>query len=224
MPVTPTHLPQAMWSELPQWAVTPDEPVVLLSSECNNPLAVVSRENLLPVDECQQDLVFLQEHGIPAFDGVQVSRMVVDDIAALADAAEEAGYPVLVSQGWRDCASQELVFTNFVERFQGDQNLAHQYTFRCGSSTHHLGTAVDLLFAENGYEEGFGHPQSETQTYAWLLENIADYGCVLEYPKGKQEVTGLLWEPWHYRCGIPVEAAREIMNSEITLAEWLESN
>lgn len=208
------------WQDLPEWAKTPDNPKILDSSECINPLAIVNRANLLPVDQCEfTDLVDPISRGILSREGLLLRELVISDIQQLFADASKAGHPLALSSAWRDCAYQEKVFNSWVERGNGDENFANTYTYHCGASSHHLGTTIDILFAENEYE--LGVHMEETDTHEWLIKNVANYGCVKEYPKDKEEITGLQTEPWHYRCGIPIDAAKRIMTTELTLAEWL---
>jgi len=65
--------------------------------------------------------------------------------------------------------------------------------------------------------------QSETLEAVWLKENCAKYGFILRYPTGKSEITGVIFEPWHFRY-VGVEAATEIMNNGSCLEEYLGEN
>lgn len=62
---------------------------------------------------------------------------------------------------------------------------------------------------------------SNEEVYAWLAENAYQYGFILRYPPGKQEITGTSYEPWHYRY-VGEEAAREIYERGICLEEYFE--
>ncbi|RYD01409.1 hypothetical protein N752_30920 [Desulforamulus aquiferis] len=60
-----------------------------------------------------------------------------------------------------------------------------------------------------------------TPQFEWLAKHCAEYGFIIRYPKGKEDVTGVPFEPWHYRyVGTP--HAKEIMDKGITLEEYLE--
>lgn len=88
---------------------------------------------------------------------------------------------------------------------------------RPGTSEHNLGLAVDFLFdkyssLETKYEK--------TETYQWMLQNCAKYGFILRFPKDKTHITGVMFEPWHYRY-VGEEAAQEIMSRGLTLEEYL---
>ena len=61
----------------------------------------------------------------------------------------------------------------------------------------------------------------ETEAFAWLMEHCADYGFILRFPEGKEDVTGVIYEPWHYRY-VGTEAAKYIMENDLCLEEYLE--
>ncbi len=88
---------------------------------------------------------------------------------------------------------------------------------RPGTSEHHLGLAADIL-SDGVYslEETF----ENTAAFTWLKEHCAEYGFILRYPKEKEDITGVIYEPWHYRY-VGVEAATEIMSRGICLEEYL---
>ena len=81
-----------------------------------------------------------------------------------------------------------------------------------GRSEHQLGLAVDI----NGDELH----SSNDEVYSWLAENAYKYGFILRYPEGKSDITGIEYEPWHYRY-VGKEAAAEIFSRSICLEEYL---
>ena len=62
---------------------------------------------------------------------------------------------------------------------------------------------------------------ANTPAYTWLMEHCADYGFILRFPEGKEDITGVIYEPWHYRY-VGEEAARYIMDNNLCLEEYLE--
>ena len=88
---------------------------------------------------------------------------------------------------------------------------------RPGQSEHNTGLAADL-----GGSGDYSLNQSfeRTAAYRWLIEHCADYGFILRFPKDKEAVTGVIYEPWHYRY-VGKDAAQEIFNRDITLEEYL---
>lgn len=98
------------------------------------------------------------------------------------------------------------------------ETMAATQVIRPGTSEHQTGLAVDIL--GGGYtsrEEAF----DSSETFAWLKEHCAEYGFILRYPKGKEAITGMDYEPWHFRY-VGQEYAKEIMSRGITLEEFLE--
>lgn len=87
-----------------------------------------------------------------------------------------------------------------------------------GHSEHHLGLAVDIVARDYQLLDEY---QAETAEAKWLKENCWRYGFILRYPPDKTEITGIIFEPWHYRY-VGVEAAREIMEQGICLEEYVE--
>lgn len=220
-----TPLPKDQWQPLPAWAEYPEDPEILSLEQCNDPFALVDRAHQLPVEQCPTDvLVDPNTVGIDAFDNQRIYSGAAESMRMLFEAAAANGYFLRISSGWRDCAYQENVFSSWVQRGNGDENFANTYTYHCGASSHHTGWVVDILFGEVNYGEGFGLTMGDTQTYTWLVENAGKFGCALEYPEGKAELTGLNWEPWHWRCGIPSDVAEKVNSGEFTLAEWLRDN
>ena len=64
--------------------------------------------------------------------------------------------------------------------------------------------------------------QEETAEQQWLMAHCWEYGFILRYPPDKSEITGIIYEPWHYRY-VGKEAAKEITEKGITLEEYLDS-
>ena len=86
-----------------------------------------------------------------------------------------------------------------------------------GTSEHHLGLAADIV--DKGLVE-LVEEQESTEGQKWLMANCYKYGFVLRYPKDKTEVTGIIYEPWHYRY-VGVELATHLHNSGLTLEEYM---
>ena len=87
-----------------------------------------------------------------------------------------------------------------------------------GASEHQIGLAIDFISdTYTSLNEGFGNSQAGK----WLAENSYRYGFILRYPKGKEDITGIIYEPWHFRY-VGIDAAEIIYNENITLEELLE--
>ena len=137
---------------------------------------------------------------------------------------EVAGYSPLICSGYRSQATQERLYNNktnyYLDLGYGTEEamqLAGTVVAVPGTSEHQLGLAVDLVDTKyNLLDEG----QAETGTQKWLMEHCWEYGFILRYPVGSTEITGIIYEPWHYRY-VGVEIAMEIRDLDITLEEYL---
>lgn len=83
-----------------------------------------------------------------------------------------------------------------------------------GTSEHNLGLCMDICNVYDSF--------ASSKEYAWLVENAQDYGFILRYPKGKENVTNIVYEPWHWRF-VGVENAKKIKKSGLCLEEYLKS-
>lgn len=150
------------------------------------------------------------------------SRMEEALTRMLADGSEHG---LALVSGFRSADLQHTLYWNKVEKYrtQGYNELDAQLlggtvVKRPGFSEHNTGLAADLGGSGNfSLERDF----ADTQAYAWLIDHCADYGFILRFPEGKEDVTGVIFEPWHYRY-VGVEAAREIMTDGLCLEEYLE--
>jgi len=86
-----------------------------------------------------------------------------------------------------------------------------------GTSEHQLGLAVDI--SDVNYQ-GLDDHQAEMPAQKWLMAHCHEYGFILRFPKDTTHITGIIWEPWHYRY-VGIEMATEIMEQGITLEEYL---
>ena len=93
------------------------------------------------------------------------------------------------------------------------ERTAKEWVALPGTSEHQLGIAVDINADKS--------KSSNDEVYMWLAANAHNYGFILRYPQGKQEITGTSYEPWHYRY-VGVDAAREIYERGICLEEYFE--
>lgn len=141
----------------------------------------------------------------------------------LAD-AEAAGLSMYVASAYRSYDQQRNVFNATMQDWisRGYSPLdAYDETKRSvavpGTSEHATGLAVDIIASEY---EALDDRQGETAEQQWLMEHCWEYGFILRYPQEKADVTGIIYEPWHYRY-VGEAAAKEIHEQNITLEEYL---
>ena len=139
------------------------------------------------------------------------------------DARMEGAYAIICS-AYRTHEYQQGLFDNKVERvmdegysFEDAVPLAAEAVAFPGTSEHELGLAADIIDEFYPYLDQW---QETTATQKWLMEHCADYGFILRYPSGTSDVTGIMYEPWHYRY-VGVKFAREITKLGVTLEEYV---
>ena len=87
-----------------------------------------------------------------------------------------------------------------------------------GTSEHQLGLAVDIV--DKSYQI-LDKKQETTAVQKWLMEHAWEYGFILRYPNGTTDLTGIIYEPWHYRY-VGRDAAADIRDKGVTLEEYIE--
>ena len=143
----------------------------------------------------------------------------------IADCAE-AGNDPFVCSGYRSTEKQENLFENKIIRLIEEDGvdpadapeIAAQSVALPGTSEHELGLSADIIDYNYPY---LNEKQEEMPTQKWLMEHCWDYGFILRYPSDKSDITGIIYEPWHYRY-VGVEAAREMHRLGLTLEEYLD--
>lgn len=155
----------------------------------------------------------------------QCDARIIDDLLDMMQAAKEEGFNLLIKSPYRSDARQEWLFDRKIKLYMGKgmsymdaYKLSSQVVMVPDSSEHQIGLALDIVC--DYYEtltEGFG----DTEAGIWLEEHCAEFGFIVRYPKGKEYITSVEYEPWHFRY-VGVEAATIIMEQELTLEEFVE--
>ena len=134
------------------------------------------------------------------------------------EAAKKEGINLTPCSGYRSYELQERNYNNKVSFFesQGYSNAdakvkAATIIMPPGSSEHNLGYAMDIVCVDEWFED--------TDEFRWLTENAADYGFIMRYPKDKQDITKVIYEPWHWRY-VGVELAKELKGSGLVMEEY----
>jgi len=157
-------------------------------------------------------------------DGTQIAEKMYDDLMEMLNDCRDAGHLPYICSGYRTQEKQQQLFDDKVNRLI-EQNYTYEEAVEVaatevavpGTSEHQLGLAVDIVDGDYG---ALDYQQANTATQSWLMENCWDYGFILRYPENKTDITGIIYEPWHYRYVGP-EAANEMRESGKCLEEYL---
>lgn len=157
---------------------------------------------------------------------LQCDERIIPEFMSMLQAAKKDGITLEVCSPYRTLERQELLFDRKIERYM-KRGMSYMDAYKLsarvvnvpGTSEHQIGLALDIYTdSYKSLDEGFG----ETAAGIWLRENCGEYGFILRYPKGKEYITGIEYEPWHFRY-VGRAAAQEIMSQGLTLEEYVES-
>lgn len=150
---------------------------------------------------------------------------ILDDLTDMMQAAKADGIQLVVCSPYRDYNRQTVLFNRKIDYYMEEGHsymeaykLASMTVTVPGASEHQIGLALDIVSTTYSWLEiDFG----ETSAGKWLKEHCDEYGFILRYPEGKEYITGIQYEPWHFRY-VGKEAAAQIMERDITLEEFIE--
>ncbi|MBQ3011196.1 MAG: M15 family metallopeptidase [Oscillospiraceae bacterium] len=157
--------------------------------------------------------------------GQKVAAECYAELMEMLDDCRGEGLNPEVCSGFRTIAFQQSLYEDKVERVMEEghvredaERIAATEVARPGTSEHHTGLAVDLI--DKDYPV-LDETQEQHPTQQWFMKNSWKYGFVLRYPTGKTDITGIIYEPWHYRY-VGVEAAERMHEQDLCLEEYLE--
>lgn len=177
--------------------------------------ALVDKYHKIPEGFVPTDMTMLSNYQIPTRAKMYMRYPAAEALNQMTQAIKLAGHEFTISSAWRTDSNQQRAldyWTGLVGRTR-----ALNYAALPGHSEHQLGTAIDILSAENNF---FTSNFEKTRLSKWLIEHAHEYGFVMSYPKDKQHITGYNYEPWHYRF-VGTDIANELRSSNVSLTEYL---
>lgn len=154
--------------------------------------------------------------------GERVDKRIYPALCEMFDAAEADGVHMVVAEGYRTKEDQQELMDKKVEEYHKKvlfkfvaEWCAEKWVAVPGTSEHQLGIAVDI--------NADGINSTGSEVYAWLAGHAHEYGFIQRYPEDKTEITGINYEPWHYRY-VGEDVATEIHEEDICLEEYIEAN
>lgn len=198
----------------------PEEPSVP-RPEDSSVLILVNPWNFIPEDY-EPDLETVQGK-------YKMDKKASESARALVSAAAEAGFNMQLCSAYRTVEKSAELYERKVNEYIGygyseaDAKVeAARWVAPPGTSEHHTGLAMDLVSSDYwGYYSDLEHDYEKFDSFKWLYAHCHEFGFILRYPKDKQDITGITYEPWHYRY-VGVEAAAYIMENGLCLEEYLE--
>ena len=176
-------------------------------------LTLVNQANKLP-ENYEMKLSSIDQYRKFDSRAIQYLQDMIEDMR------EDGVRNIWVQSSYRSVEEQEVVYNNKVKYYkeQGKtqkeaERLTEETINKPGHSEHSLGLAVDFNYVNGEFEE--------TKAFKWLKENGEDYGFILRYPKEKENITKVTYEPWHWRY-VGKENAKKINELGMCLEEYIE--
>lgn len=198
--------------------VVETEPVILFDKDDPN-LMLVNKDNPLDEDYAPEELVYISEEMRASDRAPQYQRMqpeAAEAFEALVNGAADDGLTIKVTTAYRPYSYQEELYYYYLA-VKGEE-WTEQYSAPPGASEHQSGLAADVSCPSMNYalDVSFG----VTEESEWLENHAHEYGYILRYQEGKEDITGYSYEPWHIRY-VGKDAAAEIHSTGVTLEEFL---
>ncbi len=174
-----------------------------------------------PLDSAwKPNLIRIREYG------VEVDSSIADHLREMLAAGEKKGLSFWIASAYRSTQRQrELLDEDIEALIHKGYSYSEAYeevvreTMPVGCSEHATGLAGDIVAKDY---QILDEKQGRTDEILWLQQNCSRYGFILRYPEGKEDITKVSYESWHFRY-VGVEAAEEIMSQGLTLEEYMES-
>lgn len=145
--------------------------------------------------------------------GYVVDERICDDLKEMLADCRAAGYSPQIISSFRTRETQQWLY---------DHTENKDDTAIPGHSEHECGLAADIIDSDSaGWSDPLIDQQEDMPAQKWLMENCQNYGFILRYPKDKEDITGIIYEPWHYRY-VGKEHAKEIIKKGMCLEEYIE--
>ena len=155
--------------------------------------------------------------------GMRCDSRVINPLTNMLKAAKEDGVDLVLCSPYRDYNRQVELFNKKIDKYMKkgysyaeSYQMTSQAVTTPGASEHEAGLAFDIVTKRYALlNDGFG----DTEAGKWLAENCYKYGFILRYPLGKEDITGIEYEPWHFRY-VGKEAATYMTKEGLTLEEF----
>ena len=151
---------------------------------------------------------------------------ILEDLLAMLQGAKDDGISLVICSPYRDLDRQEVLFNRKIKAYM-NRGMSYMDAYKTssqavtvpGASEHQIGLALDIVSSNySTLDEGFGN----TEAGRWLAEHSCEYGFIMRYPEGKEYITSIEYEPWHFRY-VGKDAAMVITEKGLTLEEFVEN-
>lgn len=183
-------------------------------------MILVNKQNKLPDD--WEDRIELVDYTNGLGETVKIEKKAAKAFEELREdlKKEYSDFVIEADSTYRSVARQQEIWDQFLQ--EHGEEYTKKYVAVPGTSEHHTGLAIDIKLDKNGtivYDND--EMTAEKEIFSKIHAKLADYGFILRYPEGKEDITGYGAEVWHFRYIDDKEIAKKIMDEGITLEEYL---
>jgi len=172
---------------------------------------LVNKYFALSKDFIPSDMISVSPYG-----NVKMVREAAEAFIELCNQAKKDGYTIMGISGYRSYETQKNLYNRYLQK--DPQSVVDSYSARAGHSEHQTGLAIDV---------SSNNPDILTfemsSSFKWMKDNAHLYGFIIRYQKGKEDITGYKYEPWHYRY-VGKEIATLLYQSGMTFDEYVAIN
>ena len=184
-------------------------------------LVLVNKENPLP-DNWSEKIQLVEANNCYG-EAFQVEQEALNAFILLhANLIKDGDIDIELDSTYRSIEEQQEIWDDWLNDPELGEEYCKQYLAVPGYSEHHTGLAIDVFLYKDGEPIRDNDDMiAEKDTFAKIHAKLAEYGFILRYPEGKEDITGYNYEPWHFRYVGDPKIANEIMEKGITLEEYL---
>lgn len=155
---------------------------------------------------------------------VKIEKETYENYKKLKKSLEDEGITIELDSIYRSVKEQQELWDDWSNDPEKGIEYVKKYVAVPGYSEHHTGLAVDICLKKDGkLIDDNDDMIAEKEIFSKIHEKLADYGFILRYLDGRDDITGYAYEPWHLRYVGDKKIAKEIMDKDITFEEYLES-
>jgi len=177
-------------------------------------IVLANTESLLDEHYIPEDLTKLTCRKI-SYDPIEMRETAANALNELFDAAQEDSIYLYAHSGYRSYRTQKTMYYNRLNKNNGKDDGVVAYP---GSSDHQTGLGIDVI-NKAGIGKKFTEAFGKTKEGKWLAENCWDYGFIIRYQKDKEDITKIIYEPWHLRY-VGVQVAQYMHANNLSLEEF----
>ena len=186
----------------------------------NKYLVLVNKKSKIR-DDWEENIKLVRTKNVWSED-IKIEKETYKQYISLEKALKEDGINIKLDSAYRSVQSQQELWDEWVNTPEKGLAYAKKFMAAPGYSEHHTGLAIDICLEKDG-ELVYDNDKmfADIETFLKIHAKLADYGFILRYLKGKEDTTGYTYEPWHIRYVGSKKIAKEIMENNLTLEEYL---